>query len=59
MPYVFIKASQTITHRGDMNEITSLEIKPKQKRELRAFCEFMGIDTSSAKAAWWLVSDWN
>jgi hypothetical protein len=59
MPYVCIKASKTVTYRGDMNEITSLEVKPEWEPELRAFCEFMGIDISKAKAAWWMVSDWN
>lgn len=59
MPYVCIKASKIVTHRGSMNEITSLEIKSEWEQELRAFCEFMGIDVSGAKLAWWQVSDWN
>lgn len=59
MPYVAVKASSTIAHRGTMKEITSLKADPTWDKALTEFCALMGIKTDGLKAAWWLVSDWN
>jgi len=59
MPYVAVKASHTICHRGYMEEITSLAVDPDWNKALAEFCETMGIQIKGKKAAWWLVSDWN
>ena len=59
MPYVAVKASQTISRRGYMEEITSLAVDPSWNEALDEFCAVMGIKTDGLKAAWWLVSDWN
>jgi len=59
MPYVAVKASETIASRGNMEEITSLAVDPAWDTELAAFCAAMGIKTNGKKAAWWLVSNWN
>jgi hypothetical protein len=59
MPYVAVKASETICRRGHMKEITSLTVDPTWDEALIAFCAAMGIKTDGQKAAWWLVSDWN
>jgi hypothetical protein len=59
MPYVAVKASRTISYRGDMHEIVTLIVDPIWDAALAEFCTAMGIKTEGKKAAWWLVSDWN
>jgi hypothetical protein len=59
MPYVAVKASLTISHRGCPSKITSLTIEPNWGDQLAEFCKILGVKTKNKKAAWWLVSDWN
>jgi hypothetical protein len=59
MPYVAVKASRTISSRGEMREIATLAVDPTWNEALAEFCAAMGIKTDGLKAAWWLVSNWD
>lgn len=58
MPYVAIKASEILSHRGCMNEVTSLAVDSSWNTLLADFCAALGIKTEGMRPAWWLVSDW-
>ena len=59
MPYVAVSDSIVMSHRGEMTEVRSLSVDPAWDGQLTEFCRVMGIPTSRARAAWWLVSDWS
>lgn len=58
MPFVAIKKSKTISWRGSMNEIVSLDVDPKWNQQLNDFCKLMKIKVGNKKPKWWLVSMW-
>lgn len=58
MPYVAIKKSETVSYRGSMNEIKSLDVNPEWDLQLKEFCRTMGIKVGNKKPKWWLVSMW-
>ncbi len=59
MPYVAIKTSVILSSRGSMTEVKSLTVDSGWDAALADFCHTLGIDVSSMRPAWWLVSDWS
>lgn len=57
MPYLCVKASKTVTARGDASEIKSLTVDPTWDEALQIFAKKMGIPWQQPK--WWLVSYWS
>lgn len=56
MHYAAVNASETTTHRGDVQEITSLQVGADWSQKLEDFCKTLDLPWQQPK--WWLVSYW-
>lgn len=58
MYYVCVSESELTAHRGDEQEVKSLDVDEDWDEKLKAFCKTMKIKIGNKKPRWWLVSNW-